>query len=91
MKCFYACRNEEKSGVESDSDNYLTMPPIGNIIPSGWKAMVVTGEGKDKVVNKYNYEIAVLEQLKSFLGYKAIWIESSYRYRNPQEDTPRDF
>jgi len=76
---------------ESDSENYLTMPPIGNIIPSDWKSMVVTGEGKDKVVNKYNYEIAVLEQIKSFLGYKAIWIESSYRYRNPQKDTPRDF
>lgn len=76
---------------ESDSENYLTMPPIGNIIPSGWRSMVITGSGKKKVVNKYNYEIAVLEQLKSFLGYKAIWVENSYRYRNPQEDTPRDF
>ena len=39
-------------------------------------------------VNKYNYELAVLEELKRFfnLKLKAIWIKRSYQYRNPEED-----
>ena len=32
-----------------------------------------------------------MEQLKAFLVYKAVWIEDSYRYRDPNEDTHEDF
>ena len=53
--------------------------------------MVVTKVDDKKIVNKYDYEIAVLEQLTSFLTYKAVWIEGSYRYRDPNEDLPKDF
>ena len=42
-------------------------------------------------INKYNYELAVLEQLKEFLGFKAIWVDKSYRYRDPNKDLPKDF
>jgi hypothetical protein len=76
---------------ESESENYIAIVPLDNVIPTDWESMVVTNVGDKKVVNKYNYEIAVLEQLKSFLGYKAVWIEGSYRYRNPNEDLPKDF
>ena len=44
-----------------------------------------------KLQIKYNYEIAVLEKLKELLVYKAIWIENSYRYRNPNDDIPKDY
>ena len=78
---------------ESDGSNYLTMPPIEGVIPTNWESMVISvvEEEEVKIINKYNYEIAVLEQLKVLLGYKAVWIQNSYRYRDPNEDLPRDF
>ncbi|WP_100551500.1 Tn3 family transposase [Caedibacter taeniospiralis] len=74
----------------SDTESYLTMPPIENIIPEIWQAALLS-DGKQNSMNKYKYEVIVLEQLKAFLGYKAIWIENSYRYRNPKDDLPLDF
>ena len=76
---------------ESDADSYEATAPLDNIIIPTWEPMVVTKKGDKKIVNKYNYEIAVLEQLTSFLTYKAVWIEDSYRYRDPNEDLPKDF
>tara|TARA_B100001996_G_scaffold201784_1_gene154473 strand:+ start:186 stop:3188 length:3003 start_codon:yes stop_codon:yes gene_type:complete len=76
---------------ESDDEYYIDLPPIDDVVPTAWNSMVVTEVNDKKKANKYNYEIAILEQLKSFLGFKAIWIEGSYRYRNPNEDIPQDF
>jgi TnpA family transposase len=53
--------------------------------------MTVTVEKGQLRINKYNYELAVLEQVKKFLGFKAIWVERSYSYRNPNKDLPKDF
>jgi TnpA family transposase len=74
-----------------DAEHYTTMPPMDKIIPAAWQTMVNSKQGNKDTVNKYNYEIAVLEQLKCFLGFKAIWVKGSYRYRNPNEDIPQDF
>ena len=76
---------------ESDSENYIAIAPLDDIISANWEPMVVTQVDDKKTVNKYNYEIAVLEQLTSYLVYKAVWIEGSYRYRDPNEDLPKDF
>ena len=76
---------------ESENEDYTSIPPIENIIPELWKAAVINTSNKQTVINKYNYEVMVLEQLKSFLGYKAIWIRNSYRYRNPKDDIPLNF
>jgi hypothetical protein len=76
---------------ESESENYIAIAPLDNVISGTWETKVITKVDDQKIVNKYNYEIAVLEQLKSFLGYKAVWIEGSYRYRDPNEDLPKDF
>jgi len=81
----------KKFANESDSENYLTTPPIKDVISSDWEYMIVIKTKKKEVINKYNYEIAVLEKLKELLVYKAIWIENSYRYRNPNDDTPKDY
>ena len=81
----------KKFANESNSENYLTTPPIKNVISSDWESMVVIKTKKKEVTNKYNYEIAVLEKLKELLVYKAIWIENSYRYRNPNDDMPKDY
>ena len=76
---------------ESDSPYYINIPLLNGVIPQSWRYMVVTVI-KDKLrINKYNYELAVFEQLKELLGFKAIWVDASYRYRDPNKDLPKDF
>ena len=76
---------------ESDLAYYINIPPLSGVIPQNWYNITVTAEKGHLRINKYNYELAVLEQLKEFLGFKAIWIDKSYRYRNPNKDLPKDF
>lgn len=76
---------------ESDSPYYINIPLLNGVIPQSWRHMVVTVI-KDKLrINKYNYELAVFKQLKELLGFKAIWVDASYRYRDPNKDLPKDF
>jgi TnpA family transposase len=63
-------------------------PPIKQVLPKEWSEMVVEKDGK---INRMNYEVAVLTELRERLKYKSIWIVGAYRYRNPDEDTPKDF
>lgn len=42
-------------------------------------------------INRFHYEIAVLESLREKLRCKLIWIEGAYRYRNPDDDLPADW
>ncbi|CKE85887.1 transposase [Streptococcus pneumoniae] len=42
-------------------------------------------------MNRINYEIAVLQSLRTRLRCKEVWIEGADRYRNPDEDLPQDF
>jgi len=76
---------------ESDLTYYLNIPPLIGVIPQNWYKMTVTVEKGQLRINKYNYELAVLEQVKKFLGFKAIWVGRSYSYRNPNKDLPKDF
>jgi TnpA family transposase len=76
---------------ESDLPYYLNIAPLIGVIPQNWYKMTVTVEKGQLRINKYNYELAVLEQVKKFLGFKAIWVERSYSYRNPNKDLPKDF
>ena len=75
----------------SDTEYYNELPPIEGVVSAAWKTMTVTEIDETQQVNKYNYEIAVLEQVKCFLGFKALWIKGGYRYRDPNEDIPQDF
>ena len=65
--------------------------PIKNVIPSQWMNLVVINESGVKKINRNNYEIAVLEELRLKLTCKMIWIEGAHRYRNPIDDLPKDF
>jgi TnpA family transposase len=76
------------------SDRYYQkdiLPPIKNVIPSQWMNLVVINESGVKKINRNNYEIAVLEELRLKLTCKMIWIEGAHRYRNPVDDLPKDF
>ena len=76
---------------ESDLAYYINIPPLSGVIPQNWYNTTVRIEKGHLRINKYNYELALLEQLKEFLGFKAIWVDRSYRYRNPNKDLPKDF
>ena len=76
---------------ESDSPYYINIPPLSGVIKQNWHNITVTVEKDQLRINKYNYELAVLEQVKELLSFKAIWVDKSYRYRDPNKDLPKDF
>jgi TnpA family transposase len=84
-----------KQQKDFDNKYYLDaeMVPLKGVIPNEWVSMVVSEKSgsDDCKVDKMNYEIAVLEELRKQLRCKSIWIEGAYRFRNPDEDTPKDF
>ena len=61
------------------------------VVSPNWYNMTVTIEKGQLRVNKHNYELAVLEQVKDLLSFKGIWVNRSYHYRNPNKDLPKDF
>ena len=76
---------------DSENEYYAHKPPLKDIVPDNWYSMVVIEGTTEIKVNKYNYELAVFEQLKDILDFKGIWADKSYQYRNPQKDIPKDF
>ncbi len=66
--------------------------PIEGVIQAKWKDIIIEKDTRGiERVNKINYEIAVLQSLRTQLRCKEIWIEGASRYRNPDEDLPQDF
>ncbi|WP_342272469.1 hypothetical protein [Candidatus Tisiphia endosymbiont of Parasteatoda lunata] len=43
-------------------------------------------KAKNVRINRFNYEVAILELLHDLLDCKQIWIKGAYRYRDPEED-----
>ena len=66
--------------------------PIDGVIPAKWRDLVLekTASGGQRV-NCINYEIFALAALRDRLRCKEIWVAGADRYRNPDEDLPRDF
>jgi hypothetical protein len=42
-------------------------------------------------INRVNYEICVLQALRDRLRCKELWVVGADRYRNPEEDLPKNF
>lgn len=63
--------------------------PTSDIIKPSF-AKLIKGMGKGDM-DRIDYEIAVLEALRKRLRCKEIWVEGADRYRNPDDDVPRDF
>ena len=64
-----------------------SLVPDGSI-PSKWREMVI--DGRDRL-NVISYELCILTQLRDRIRAKEIWIEGADRYRNPDDDLPKDF
>lgn len=67
------------------------VPIDGVIRPIMKDHLLETGPDGEVRVNRINYEIAVLEALRKQVRCKEVWVVGADRYRNPDEDLPKDF
>ena len=42
-------------------------------------------------INRINYELCVLEALRDALRCRELWVVGADKYRNPEDDLPKDF
>lgn len=64
-----------------------SLAPDGSI-PRKWRETVIDRRGR---LNVISYELCVLNQLRDRIRAKEIWVEGADRYRNPDDDLPKDF
>ncbi|QND54544.1 DUF4158 domain-containing protein (plasmid) [Phyllobacterium sp. 628] len=62
--------------------------PVDDVIPAKWRSSVIDEKGR---INRISYELCVLSQLRDCIRAKEIWVVGADRYRNPDDDLPRDF
>jgi hypothetical protein len=62
--------------------------PVDEVIPTRWRSSVIDDDGR---VNRISYELCVLTLLRDRLRSKEIWVGGADRYRNPDDDLPKDF
>ena len=60
--------------------------PIDGVVKPSQK-----DDNDNEKINRINYEICVLKALRDKLRCKEIWVKSSKKYCNPDEDLPKDF
>jgi TnpA family transposase len=67
--------------------------PLDEIVPATWRKAVVTSDktGKTEQVSRVNYELCVLQTLGEKVRSKEVWVRHANRFRNPDDDLPRDF
>jgi TnpA family transposase len=59
------------------------------LLTGSWKEMVVEDDlGTPRIIKHY-FELCVLQKLEKALKNKEVWVEGSYRYRNPDQDLPQ--
>lgn len=87
LELIKAYRNSSQQYFSAD-DNV----PIEWVIRPKWRDIVVIqdDEGQENI-NRINYEIGVLQALRGRLRNKEIWVSGAHRYRDPDDDLPRDF
>ncbi len=68
-----------------------TQVPTRGIVPKDWTYLVMETVGGRQRVNRIAYEACVLMALRDKLRCREVWVDNGYRYRNPEEDLPRDF
>jgi Tn3 transposase DDE domain len=66
--------------------------PLRGVVPPAIEELVVHKDAKGKQrIDRINYEMCVLRELRERLRRKEIWVVGADRYRNPDEDLPADF
>lgn len=66
--------------------------PMEGVVQPGWRDIIVDTDNKGQArVDRLSYEICTLQALRERLRSKEIWVVGADRYRNPDDDLPRDF
>jgi hypothetical protein len=66
--------------------------PLDGVVPQHMRDWVVSTNSAGEVrINRINYEICVLQTLRTQVRCKEIWVAGADKYRNPDEDLPQDF
>src|SRR5579884_990192 len=66
--------------------------PITGVVRPMWRDLVLEKdkEGEQRV-NRVNYELCVLDALQEKLRSRELWVVGANKYRNPDDDLPKDF
>jgi TnpA family transposase len=66
--------------------------PLDGVVRELWQDVVIVTDEKGRThINRVEYELCVLQALREQLRCKEIWVVGADRFRNPDEDVPRDF
>jgi hypothetical protein len=66
--------------------------PLQGVVPPAIEEIVVHKDAKgNQHVDRINYEICILREVRERLRCKEIWVVGADRYRNPDEDLLQDF
>jgi TnpA family transposase len=80
-----------KSMVFETDDFPVTVTQVANVIKDDGATCDTEKLTSSIKINRFHYEVAVLESLREKLRCKLIWVEGAYRYRNPEDDLPADW
>jgi Domain of unknown function (DUF4158) len=66
--------------------------PLVGIVRPIWRDLVVEQDADGTLwVQRLPYELCALQVLRDSLRSKEVWVVGARRFRNPEEDLPRDF
>ncbi len=66
--------------------------PLEGVVPPGWRFLVVRADDRGRErVDRVGYEVCALKALRDGLRSREVWVAGADRYRDPDEDLPRDF
>lgn len=61
---------------------------IDGVVPPGWRGAVVDEQGRTE---RIPYELCALIALRDAIRRREVWVVGASRWRDPEEDLPRDF
>jgi TnpA family transposase len=66
--------------------------PIAGVVRPMWRELVVEKDKEGETrINRVNYELCVLDALQEKLRSRELWVVGANKYRNPDDDLPKDF
>ena len=66
--------------------------PMDGVLSSEWQsAVMVAGKEGEPEIDRPSYELGVLRTVREKLCCKELWVAGAKRYRNPDDDLPKDF
>src|SRR5205823_5012141 len=66
--------------------------PLAGVVRPKWQEVVVEKDKDgEQRINRVNYELCVLEALREKLRCRELWVVGANKYRNPDDDLPKDF